>query len=56
MNYVCARANLKDAKYAEPIKADLFSKAFLGSLNAKVTALKGMNPNVQHLPMTTPGP
>lgn len=56
VNYVCARANLKDAKYAEPMKADLFSKAFIGSLNAKVTALKGMNPNIQHLPMTSPGP
>ena len=56
VNYVAARANLKDAKYAEPAKATFFANAFLGSLNAKVTALKGANPNIRHLPMTTPGP
>ena len=56
MNYVVARANLKDAKYAEPAKAALHQSLFLNSLNAKVTALKGASPNLQHLPMATPGP
>lgn len=56
VNYVVARANLKDAKYAEPQKSALHQSLFLNSLNAKVTALKGANPNVQHLPMATPGP
>lgn len=56
VNYIVARANLKDAKYSDPAKAQLHQALFLTSLNAKVTALKGVNPNIQHLPMTTQGP
>lgn len=50
VNYVVARANMKDAEWADGNKAVAFANMFLGSLNAKVTALTGTNPNLKRLP------
>lgn len=50
VNYVVARANMKDAKFADPAKAVAHTNLFLGSLNAKVTAMTGTNPNLRMLP------
>lgn len=48
--YVVARANMKEAEWADGNKAAYFANMFLGSLNAKVTALTGTNPNLKRLP------
>jgi len=51
VNYTCARAFMKDAQFANngPAAAN-YTSLFAGSLNAKVTALTGNNPNLQRLP------
>lgn len=51
VNYVCARAFMKNATFAAngPAAAN-YTSLFTGSLNAKVTALTGNNPNLQRLP------
>lgn len=51
VNYVCARAFMKNATFAAngPAAAN-YTALFTGSLNAKVTALTGNNPNLQRLP------
>ncbi len=51
VNYTCARAFMKDAQFASngPAAAN-YTSLFAGSLNAKVTALTGNNPNLQRLP------
>ena len=55
-DYVVARANLKDVTYAEPAKAQAHTQKFLASLNAKVSAVTGNNPNLTILPgVTQPG-
>lgn len=56
VNYVVARANMKDAEWADGNKATYFTNLFLGSLNAKVQAMTGTNPNIKMLPGVTPGP
>jgi hypothetical protein len=48
--YVCARAHLKDDTYSESGKAAAFVSQFVGSLNARVQALTGRNPNLRMLP------
>lgn len=50
VNYVVARANMKDVEYSDANKATVFSGLFLSSLNSKVTALTGTNPNLTRLP------
>lgn len=56
VDYVCARAHLKDSKYAEPLRHKLHASAFLLKLNAKVTALTGTNPNLTVMPgVSAPG-
>lgn len=56
VDYVCARAHLKDSKYAEPLRHKLHAGAFLMKLNAKVAALTGTNPNLTVLPgVSAPG-
>lgn len=54
VDYVVARANLKDVKYASKQTADLHTNRFLSSLNAKVAAVTGTNPNLTILPGVTP--
>ena len=51
VNYVCARAFMKNAQFAgNGPNAGAYANMFIGSLNAKVTAVTGNNPNLQRLP------
>ena len=51
MNYIMARAFMKDAEWAaNPAMAQNYTSLFVGSINAQVTALTGVNPNLQSLP------
>jgi hypothetical protein len=51
VNYVCARAFMKNAQFAgSGPNAQAYTALFTSSLNAKVTALTGNNPNLQRLP------
>lgn len=50
VNYVVARANMKPVDWADGNKASAFTAMFTGSLNAKVTAITGNNPNLTRLP------
>jgi hypothetical protein len=50
VNYIVARANMKDLKWADAGKGAAFAQMFLTSLNAKVVALGGANPNLSQLP------
>ena len=51
LNYIMARAFMKDAEWAaNPAMAQNYTALFLGSINAQVTALTGVNPNLQSLP------
>lgn len=50
VNYVVARAHMKDSEWAESAKAQQFTNFFLASLNARVTALTGNNPELKLLP------
>lgn len=53
VNYVVARANFKDAEWSDANKGQFFQSLFLGSLNAKVQAVTGSNPNLRRLPLAT---
>lgn len=50
VNYVVARGNMKDTEWADRNKAAGFTALFVSSLNAKVAAVTGNNPNLQRLP------
>ena len=51
VNYIVARAYMKNAQFAgNDQKANTFTSLFTGSLNAKVQALTGHNPNLKFLP------
>lgn len=53
VNYILARAYMKDAEYAaNPQLAAAHSSMFTSSINAQVAALTGVNPNLQSLPMS----
>lgn len=52
VNYVVARANMKEAEWADGNKATYFTNLFLSSLNAKVHVLTGTNPNLKRLPFS----
>lgn len=49
--YMVARASMKQTDYADPAKVERFSQVFVGSMNSKVEALTGQNPNLKRLPM-----
>lgn len=52
MNYILARAFMKDAEFAtNGNQANSHAQLFVGSINAQVTALTGVNPNLRSLPM-----
>lgn len=52
LNYILARAQMKDAEYAGNAQlASSFANAFITSLNAQVAALTGVNPNLESLPL-----
>lgn len=51
LNYIMARAFMKDAEWAaNPAMAQNYTTMFVGSINAQVTALTGVSPNLQSLP------
>jgi len=50
VNYIVARCNMKDQEWADANKAAYFANQFLSSLNGKVMALTGANPNLKLLP------
>jgi len=51
LNYILARAMLKDAEYAAGASlAQGYSQAFINSMNSRVAAATGVNPNLQTLP------
>lgn len=52
VNYVLARAHLKDAESAGNSQlAGAHTQMFVSSINAQATALTGVNPNLQSLPL-----
>lgn len=53
VNYTVARMLYKPSEWADAQKGDAFAAMFTGSLNAKVAALTGNNPNIRHLPMAS---
>lgn len=53
LNYVMARAHMKDAEFSGNAQlASMFTSMFVSSINAQVTALTGVNPNLEVLPLT----
>lgn len=50
-DYIVARANMRETEWADTNKATAFAQKFLSSLNAKVAAITGNNPNLQQLPL-----
>lgn len=50
VNYIVARANMKPVEWVDAAKAVAFASMFTSSLNAKVEALTGHNPNLKFLP------
>jgi len=51
VNYICARAYLRRADSdADSVQAEKFVSLFTASINATVTALMGVNPNLKRLP------
>jgi hypothetical protein len=52
VNYICARACLKSADGSQDdTKVAQYSALFVGSINARVTAITGVNPNLKRLPL-----
>lgn len=56
VNYVVARANMKDAEFADNNKATFFGGQFVSSINAKAATLTGTSPNLKMLPMASQQP
>lgn len=51
VNYIVARAHMKQTQWAEDSKAAAFANMFVSSINAQATAMTGVNPNLQRLPL-----
>lgn len=51
VSYVVARAHMKEVEWADKAVAAAHTAMFTSSLNAKVSALTGNNPNLTRLPM-----
>lgn len=51
--YVTARLNMKDDAKSKPQWVSMAQNNFAASINAQVEALKGLNPNIKHLPMVS---
>lgn len=53
LNYMLARAHMKDAEFAGNAQAvATFTNLFVSSINAQAAALTGVNPNLEVLPLT----
>jgi hypothetical protein len=50
VDYMVARAHMKETSWRDEGKAVAFTSKFVGGLNAIVTSLTGTNPNLQRLP------
>lgn len=50
VNYIVARANMKDTDWTDGNKAGAFAQLWADSINGKVKALTGSNPNIKRLP------
>lgn len=50
VNIIVARSNMRDTEWADGNKANAFSSMVLSSINAKVAAVTGHNPNLKSLP------
>lgn len=50
VNYILAVVLMKESKYADPAKAQAAAGRLMASLNAKITVLTGVNPNLRMLP------
>lgn len=50
VNYCLAVLLMKDSKYADPAKSSAAAARLMASLNAKITAVTGLNPNLRMLP------
>lgn len=50
VNYVVARAYMKDSEYGDPKNAQLYSQMFVSSINALAQLATGQNPNLSFLP------
>lgn len=51
-SYVAARLNAAELEWADAAKASAFASLFTQSLNAKVAAMSGANPNLSRLPFS----
>jgi hypothetical protein len=49
--YVTSRLHMKDDSKSKPQWVSLAQNSFASSINAQVQALRGLNPNIKHLPM-----
>jgi len=57
MHYTLARANMKSIESQASVQqASLYSRLFLESINAQITILTGINPNLQTLPFSPQAP
>lgn len=54
VDYVVARANMKDTTFSDAGKVVLHTQRFLGSINARAMAATGVNPNLRLLPGISP--
>ena len=50
--YMVARLSMKESKWADPAKAARFTGVFTSSMNAKIEAQTGTNPNLKRLPIS----
>lgn len=50
VNYIVARANMRETEWADRNKGDYFSGLVVNWMNAKVAAITGTNPNLKMLP------
>lgn len=53
VNYTVARMLYKPSEFSDVQKGNAFAAMFASSLNAKVQAITGSNPNIRHLPMAS---
>lgn len=54
--YMVARLSMKESKWADPAKGERFTMVFTSSMNSKVKAQTGTNPNLKRLPFSPPEP
>ena len=54
VDYMIARANMKETTYSDANKVTIHTQRFLGSINARAMAATGVNPNLRLLPGITP--